>query len=239
MSDLVPIVDREAILRTLNLNPSDPKTQALLLICDRYGLDPLLKHVVLIEGRPYVTRDGYLAVAHRSEQLDGIEVLEEGEDDEGWWARVSVFRKDMSHPFTYRGRYPAGGSNKRYGPEMAMKCAEVMALRRAFNVTGIGAADEKWDSDVEVAHPPPPSDDQLEQVKAHRKTLAELDPDDQARVEARAAWEKELGRDTRYNPSTHDEATRLLNALDALLGGPDGEPWEDGDGEESDEGVMA
>jgi len=56
-----------------------------------------------------------------------------------------VWRKDMKRPFTYRGRYPKKGGNSQYGPEMAVKCAEVMALRRAFNVTGIAAADERWD----------------------------------------------------------------------------------------------
>lgn len=140
-------VDRDAVLRALNLNPADPNTVALLLICDRYGLDPLLKHVVLIQGRPYVTRDGYLHVAHNSGALDGIEILDEGDDGTHWWARVAVHRKDMTRPFVYRGRHPKGGGNRQYGPEMAVKCAEVAALRRAFNVTGAGAAEERWEVD--------------------------------------------------------------------------------------------
>lgn len=140
-------VDKEAILKALNLNPRDPKTQALLLVCERYQLDPLLKHMVLISGNPYITRDGYLAIAHRTGKFDGLEVLEEGADQTHWWAKVAVWRKDMSHPFTYVGRYPKSGHQKNYGPEMAIKCAEVMGLRRAFNVTGVGAADERWDDD--------------------------------------------------------------------------------------------
>lgn len=149
-TSLVPQVDRDAILKHLNLDPGSTSTQALLLICERYGLDPLLKHMVLIQGRPYVTRDGYLAIAHRSGVLDGVEVLEEGDSDDHWWARVAVHRKDMSRPFTYVGRYPHSGGNKGYGPEMAVKCAEVAALRRAFNVTGVGAADERWDDHMEA-----------------------------------------------------------------------------------------
>lgn len=142
-------VDQTAVLRTLNLNPNDPNTQALLLICQRYDLDPLMKHVVLIQGRPYITRDGYLSAAHASGQFDGIEVVEEGETETHWWAKASVYRKDMGRPFTYKGRYPKKGGNKDYGPEMAVKCAEVMALRRAFNVTGAAAADERWDTDTD------------------------------------------------------------------------------------------
>lgn len=148
-------IDREAILRSLNLDPRNPNTQALLLVCDRYGLDPLLKHMVLIQGRPYVTRDGYLHIAHQSHQLDGIEILDEGEEGEFWWARVSVYRKDMGRPFTYKGRYPKDSGNKKYGPEMAIKCAEVAALRRAFNVTGVGASDETWDDPAQVVDLPP------------------------------------------------------------------------------------
>lgn len=147
-AEVVPI-NRDAVLRAVGLNVNDPNAQALLLVCERYGLDPLLKHMVLIQQRPYITRDGYLSVAHASKQLDGIETVEEGETQTHWWAKVAVYRKDMAHPFTYKGRYPKSGSNKSYGPEMALKCAEVAALRRAFNVTGAGAADERWDTEDE------------------------------------------------------------------------------------------
>ena len=151
---LLDRIDYDAVLRTLKLDPNQPESQALLLVCERYGLDPLLKHLVLIQGRPYVTRDGYLAVAHRSGLFDGMEVLEQGETDSHFVAKVSVYRKDMSRPFTYVGRYAksSGDMAKKFGPEMAVKVAEVQALRRAFNVTGVSAADEleaapAWESD--------------------------------------------------------------------------------------------
>lgn len=145
-------IDQQAILRHLGLRADDVNTQALLLICSRYSLDPLMKHMVLINGKPYVTRDGYLHIAHLSGQLDGIEIIDEGASDGEWWAKVAVHRKDMSHPFTYSGRYPKDGQQKKYGPEMAVKTAEVMALRRAFDVTGVGAADEQWDENVIEVH---------------------------------------------------------------------------------------
>lgn len=150
-------IDRVAILQALKLNPKDPKTQALILVCERYGLDPLLKHMVLVDGNPYVTRDGYLHLAHASGKFDGIEVVEVGETGSHWTAKVSVWRKDMTRPVTYAGRYPKDGSNKKYGPEMAIKTAEVAALRRAFNVTGIGAVDEQWDAQPTVMEAPQPA----------------------------------------------------------------------------------
>ncbi len=140
-------IDRGAVLTALGLNPNSPNTHALLLVCERYNLDPLLKHMVLIKTNPYVTRDGYLAIAHRSGQFDGMEVLEQGETPTHFTAKVAVYRRDMGRPFSYVGRFPKSKDMaKEYGPEMAVKVAEVQALRRAFNVTGIGAADEQWEN---------------------------------------------------------------------------------------------
>lgn len=138
-------IDYQAVLRTLRLDPSRPETQALLLVCQRYGLDPVMRHIVLIDGRPYVTRDGLLHVAHMSGQLGGMEVIEETETDTEWTARVAIHRADMPRPFVYRGRYPRSGGNKRYGPEMAVKVSEVMGLRRAFDVA-LATVEEQWDA---------------------------------------------------------------------------------------------
>lgn len=101
------------------------------------GLNPALGHVVMYEAEPYVTRDGWLFIAHQGDEhggrLDGIEVVGDVvETDEHWIARASVWRSDASHPFTYPGRYPRVGKYRRHGPEMAVKCAEVASLRRAF-----------------------------------------------------------------------------------------------------------
>lgn len=52
----------------------------------------------------------------------------------------------MSRPFTFPGRYPATGGNAKYAPEMALKVAESMSLRRAFDVTGIASAVEVQDA---------------------------------------------------------------------------------------------
>lgn len=137
-------IDYEAVLKALNLNPRDPKVQALVLTCQQYGLDPVLKHMVLINGDAYVTHRGLLHVAHASGRLDGIELVDQGDSDDEWWAKVSVFRNDMSRPFTYVGRYAKAGSNKKYGPEMAIARAETMALRRAFDVAAPVQEEQDW-----------------------------------------------------------------------------------------------
>ena len=61
------------IARLLGMNPSDPKTQAMVAVCARYELDPLLKHVVVIPGAgPYITRDGLLHVALKREVPEAL-----------------------------------------------------------------------------------------------------------------------------------------------------------------------
>lgn len=127
-------INYEAVLNTLSLNPRDPNVQALLLICERYELDPVLKHMLLIKGQTYVTHKGLWHLAHRSNLLDGHEILEEGETDKEYFARVSIYRKDWSRPVTMKGRYPKSGTNKQYGQEMAVTRAECLVLRRLFDV---------------------------------------------------------------------------------------------------------
>jgi hypothetical protein len=149
-----------AMVQYLGLNPNDPKSRAVVAVCRTYGLDPLLKHVIVIpKGGVYITRDGYLHIAHRSGQLNGIRIDTMptlSEDKREWLCVATVYRKDMEHGFTFPGRYPVAGGNAAYAPEMAMKCAESHALRRAFNVTGLGSADERFTEDRYAVMEPQP-----------------------------------------------------------------------------------
>lgn len=129
--------DQAQILRIIGLNPADPKAHAVVAVAERYGLDPVLGHIMILpkSQRPYITRDGYLHIAHRSGHLDGIEVTDgprrDGAERE-WTARVAVYRKDMSRPFVFPGRAALDLDN---GPEMSLARAERRALKRAFDVT--------------------------------------------------------------------------------------------------------
>lgn len=174
VSTTTPATPAVDVLAFLGLDPRDVKAQALVAICSRYGLDPLLGHVVLVDRKPYITRDGLLAVAHASGLLDGIELVGDptlSADGSEWVARVRVYRRDWSHPTEYPGRYPARGRNA-YGPEMAVKCAEAMALRRAFPVSGLAVLDEIHDAapvDVVVDDAP------LEDRSAPRRSSSTMD----------------------------------------------------------------
>ncbi len=147
-------------LKAIGFDPRNPAHRIAVRLAERYGLDPLAHELIVIPRKgAYITRDGLLTLAHRSGVLDGIVVESESDTDTHWCAEVSVYRTDMSHPFTYRGRYPHNGDNAKYGPEMAVKCAEVMALRRAFRVTGLATREEAWDVDEVPASAPYDDDD--------------------------------------------------------------------------------
>lgn len=135
-----------AILQAIGIDTANPVHQAALLACEKYDLDPIRKEVIVIpRSGPYVTRDGYLRVAHRSGQLDGIVVEDQSETTTHWTARVAVYRKDARFPFTYTGRYPKAGQNKQYGLEMAVTRAERTALSRAFPVEGMAPGGDDFD----------------------------------------------------------------------------------------------
>jgi len=136
----------EQMLAYLGLDPRKPADRAAVAVAKHYGLDPLLRHVIVIPGGGvYITRDGLLHLAHRSGHLDGITVDQPPTLDTNsneWVAVVTVYRDDQKHGYRYPGRYPVGGKNKQYAPEMALKAAEAHALRRAFAVTGLPVEDE-------------------------------------------------------------------------------------------------
>ena len=153
-----------ALLKAIGLDRAAPEQRELAIhIADRYGLDLMLKHLVLIDGKPYVTRDALLHIAHRSGQFDGISTTTPEIEGDEWRCSATVWRKDMTHPFTYGGRYPVKGRNANFAPEMAIKVAESMALRRAFNVAA-PVVEERWD--VDAAPEPEPKLTLAERAKA-------------------------------------------------------------------------
>jgi phage recombination protein Bet len=79
---------------------SNEQLAALLVICERYGLDPFAKHVYAFPDRgggivPVVSIDGWIAVVNRQPLLDGIDFI----FDEAQGAMTcSISIKGRSHP---------------------------------------------------------------------------------------------------------------------------------------------
>lgn len=142
------------------------------------GLNPITKEIHFVPRRakvgdkwvnkvePMVGRDGFLAIAHRSGQLAGIETTSCIRDvpqlDNGRWvilpqlvAECTVWRKDSNKPFTAQVAYQeyvqrtADGQPTKFWAEkpetMLKKVAESQALRKAFNIHGVYSPEELGD----------------------------------------------------------------------------------------------
>jgi hypothetical protein len=211
-----PVVGADT-LAYLGLDPRNPEVHALVLLCQRYRLDPLLGHAAIIKtaggNRAYITRDGMLEIAHRSGQLDGIVVDDQHRTEHGGHsATVSVWRKDMKHPFTYKGGcgHDEPQSKQGNGPEMALARAERRALRRAFSIPAADDADEPYEQTGEI-NPVAHALDRLE--LAHR--LEQLRQDNPGWYDAVRGWWKANGRP----PLGHDDfsaahAAELADLID-------------------------
>ncbi len=133
---------------------TDSEIRFALSVCQALGLNPLLKHVVVIRSRNgptlYTTRDGLLHLAHQSGQFNGMQsgviYREAGERQiEGAWCMV--YRKDMSVPFRVEVDFkeyfrPQSPVWQQYPAAMIKKVAEHMALKLAFDVSGLASVEE-------------------------------------------------------------------------------------------------
>lgn len=139
------------------------------------GLNPILGEIHYIPRRvkvgekwinkvtPMVGRDGFLAIAHRSGQLAGMETTASIRDtpqlENGKWiikpqlvAECTVWRKDSTKPFSVQVSYDeyvqcgADGKPTRLWATMPQtllrKVSESQALRKAFNIHGVYSPEE-------------------------------------------------------------------------------------------------
>ena len=123
----------------------------LMQLAKTYQLDPFAKQIWAVKygNNPaaiFCGRDGFLAIAHRSGQFDGM-ASGTRRDEEGkllGWCKV--YRKDMSHPFEVEvslSEYSTGKNLWQAKPEtMICKVAESHALRRAFSISGLYSPEE-------------------------------------------------------------------------------------------------
>lgn len=129
---------------------NDNEFGVMIELARKYQLDPFARQIWLVKygdnpAQIFCGRDGYLAIAHRSGQFDGMEsgTRKDGGDLIGW---CKVYRRDMSHPFeveVYASEYSTGKNLWRDKPRtMIQKVAEAHALRRAFSISGLYSPEE-------------------------------------------------------------------------------------------------
>lgn len=143
----------------------DPSFDHMIYLCKTYGLDPLLKEIWCVTDnksnhRIQVARDGFMSIANRSAEFNGMhsDTVCEGDyyalNPDGTvihqygmsrgniiGAYCLVFRKDRAIPSYFFAPYREYASNtpiwRSYPTSMIIKVAESMALKRAFSLSGL------------------------------------------------------------------------------------------------------
>jgi len=151
---------------------SDNEFMLFMHLAQHYGLDPFAKEVWCIKygNNPatiFTSRDGYLKIASRDPQMNGIQSDAVCENDTfrrladgtpehiyglpdrgalvGAWAMVHRKDRDFSAYFYAPFKEYNNGSNptwKKYPTAMIIKVAEAMALKRAFSISGLVTQEE-------------------------------------------------------------------------------------------------
>lgn len=167
------------IMRNCTIGATQSELMTFLYLCAQYDLDPLKKEMYFIKGKDgskpimMTSRDGYLKIALRSTEFDGIEAdtvyiddkltkrpdasfcIEYGEGHMKFdrtklmGAFCNVFRKDMSKAtsvFVSMKDYDKGANMwNKYPNAMIIKIAESQALKRAFALSGLVTEEEIGD----------------------------------------------------------------------------------------------
>lgn len=212
----------------------DEDVHLALAICQRYGLDPLLRHVVLIPGgkdrrhNVYITQDGLLHVAHTSGKAWSLEVEEPkrmenpytGKPDIYLRGRVRVYNPDTGREQVFEGGVwfseyaQKGGSWNSHPAAMHQKVLEVFLLRRAFDVA-VTPVEEMGVDHVESASMP--VSPRLPKPSEASRLLEQLGLAHD-RETARRLASLVVGREVqRYADLGPDEAEAFLARLRALV----------------------
>jgi phage recombination protein Bet len=159
-SDTVPKEKYELAKTLVAKGSSQAEFELLVHMANKYKLDPLLKEIWFIKRRPndppliMTSRDGYLSIAHRSGQFDGME-SSTIEDEHGNLIKAvcEVWRKDMTHSFKSEVKYSEYVQPtyiwQKYPSAMLIKVAEVFALKRAFSIAGMITQEEIGYQEIE------------------------------------------------------------------------------------------
>lgn len=138
---------KQILLDTICKGCSTENFLFMLELAKKYGLDPFARQIYCTKVGIIVSRDGLLAIAHRSGDFDGIQT-EFTHDKAGniISSTTTVWRKNISHPFVetaYWAEYAKDTEvwNKFKHP-MMQKCSERMALSKAYAITGLYAEEE-------------------------------------------------------------------------------------------------
>lgn len=163
----------ELIKRTIAKGSTTDELKLFIAQCNRTGLDPFARQIYAIKQggalKTLVSIDGFRLIAERSGKYAGQTEPEWCGDDGKWhtiWvekgppfgARVGVLRSDFKQPLYAVARFASynqsSGPNWSRMPDvMLSKCAEALALRKAFpqELSGLYTGDEMREAETDGA----------------------------------------------------------------------------------------
>ncbi|SDM26994.1 phage recombination protein Bet [Halarsenatibacter silvermanii] len=232
----------ETIKNTVAAKANQDELKMFLTVAQKYGLDPFNKEIFFwkINGKPQImtSRDGYLKIADRHPQYDGLvsDVVREqdqfkrrtdGIDHEYGTERgdiigayALVYRKDRSYPFyafAPFAEYKAGSRVwNNYPSAMILKVAESMALKRAFTVSGLVSREEmevtRLENEERMASRQNDSEDEIDITpKAQDKSREKIaDKDQEKKLTER---EKEIKKLVEGSGELREEVLNYLSYI--------------------------
>lgn len=158
----------ETIKNTVAKGATDSELQMFIHICQTYGLDPFLKEIYYSSEMHTImsSRDGYLKVAQRDPEYMGMKSAVVCSNDTfemdavgdiivhkfkatdrgdimGAWAMVMHRSRDPVIQYVPFGEYNQKKSTwNKYPSAMILKCAEALALKRQFGISGLVTQEE-------------------------------------------------------------------------------------------------
>jgi phage recombination protein Bet len=164
----------QVLKQTVAKGATDAEFEMFKQMCQSTGLNPFRREIWFIKTNSQVQMmtgvNGFYQIANSHPQYDGMESEVIEEDGKIIKAVAKVYRKDRSRPQTataYFAEYNKSYGNWKTMPRMMLeKCAESMALRKAFpqQLNGLYTQDEM---PQEYAAPPRDAD-----AEAHMRAIA-------------------------------------------------------------------